>query len=82
MIYFIYFRGKTNTTDNLFVTSVVFNSIGGHTFLYALYRDDHIRMWSTKTGQCVSVVNCLQDGKDARPQGRKLIIGIAFLYKI
>lgn len=29
-------------------------------------------MWSAKTSQCVSTVNCLQDGIDSRPQGRML----------
>lgn len=69
--FFHYFRGKSNSPDNKYVTSLVFNTIGDQTFLYALYRDEQIRMWSTRTGQCVSTVNCLQDGIDARPQGRK-----------
>ncbi|XP_037026302.1 nuclear pore complex protein Nup160 homolog isoform X2 [Bradysia coprophila] len=62
-------RGKTNSPDSKYVSSLVFNTIGDQTFLYALYRDEQIRMWSTRTGQCVSTVNCLQEGIDARPQG-------------
>lgn len=52
------------------MTSLLFSDLGGQTFLHALYRDDNIRMWSTKTGQCLATVNCLPDGKESRTQGR------------
>lgn len=67
-----YFRGKgAAVSDTQFATSLAFDSVGKETFLYALYRDDQIRMWSTKTGQCVSTVSCLQEGMESRAQGRK-----------
>lgn len=55
----------------------MFNELGDQTFLYALYRDDNIRMWSTRTGQCVASIHCVQGGSsgggnESRPQGRKL----------
>lgn len=68
----IRYRGKSNSADSEYVTSLVFSDIGGQAFVYALYRDDHIRMWSAKTGQCVATVNCLEDGVESRTQGRML----------
>lgn len=63
-------RGKSNSSDSQHVTSLLFSDLGGQTFLHALYRDDNIRMWSTKNGQCLATVNCLPDGKESRTQGR------------
>lgn len=51
---------------------MVFGTIEDHAYLYGLYRDDHIRMWSAKNGQCVSVVNCVQNALEMRTRGCKL----------
>lgn len=56
--------GKSNVNDSNFVSSFVFDTIGGEIVLYALYRDNNIRMWSAKTGQCLSVLNILMDNDE------------------
>lgn len=50
---------------------MVFGTIGDTEYLYGLYRDDHIRMWSVKTGQCVSIVNCVPNAQEIRARGCK-----------
>lgn len=65
-------RGKSNVNDSKYVTSIVFDTIGGENVLYALYRDNHIRMWSTRTGQCLFTLNIFKDVDDRRTQGSKL----------
>lgn len=62
-------RGKSNVSDNKFVTSIVFDTIGGENVLYALYRDNNIRMWSTRTGQCLFTLNIFNDNEERRSQG-------------
>lgn len=62
-------RGKGSGADSQYATSLIFNELNGLAFLYGLYRDDNIRMWSVKTSQCVSVVNCVQNSHEARLQG-------------
>lgn len=50
---------------------MVFGVIESIVYLYGMYRDDHIRMWSAKTGQCVSVVNCVPNNSETRARGCK-----------
>lgn len=64
-------RGKSNVNDSKYVTSIVFDTIGGENVLYALYRDNNIRMWSTRTGQCLFTLNIFKDIEDRRSQGSK-----------
>lgn len=65
-------RGKSNVNDSKYVTSIVFDTIGGENVLYALYRDNNIRMWSTRTGQCLNTLNIFKDVEDRRSQGSKI----------
>ncbi|XP_070491725.1 nuclear pore complex protein Nup160 homolog [Chironomus tepperi] len=62
-------RGKNNVNDSNYVTSMVFDTVGGENVLYALYRDNHIRMWSTRTGQCLFTLNIFKDNDERRSQG-------------
>lgn len=62
-------RGKSNVSDSNYVTSLVFDSIGGESVLYALYRDNNLRMWSTRTGQCLSIVDILKGNEEKGSQG-------------
>lgn len=64
-------RGKNNVNDSNYVTSIVFDSLGGENVLYALYRDDNIRMWSARTGQCLVQFNIFKDNEERRSQGSK-----------
>lgn len=64
-------RGKSNVNDSNYATSIVFDTIGGENVLYALYRDNNIRMWSTRTGQCLFTINIFRDNDDRRSQGSK-----------
>lgn len=50
---------------------MVFSEISNTVYLFGLYRDDHIRMWSTKNGQCIAVVNCVPNPTEARTRGGK-----------
>lgn len=59
------FRGK-GVSDSNYVTSMVFDYFGGETILYALYRDNCIRMWSAKTGQCLFGSNVFKDNDERR----------------
>lgn len=51
---------------------MVFGVVENVVYLYGMYRDDHIRMWSAKTGQCVSIVNCVPNNSETRTRGCKL----------
>jgi hypothetical protein len=62
-------RGKSNVSDSSYVTSMVFDTLGGENVLYALYRDNNIRMWSTRTGQCLFTMNVFRDQDDRKSQG-------------
>lgn len=64
-------RGKSNVNDSNYVTSTAFDTIGGETVLYALYRDNEIRMWSM-SGQCLYSLNIFKDKEDGRGQGSAL----------
>lgn len=64
-------RGKSNVNDSSYVTSMVFDTIGGENVLFALYRDNNIRMWSTRTGQCLFTMNIVRDNDERRSQGSK-----------
>lgn len=66
-------RGKSNVNDSNYVTSIVFDNVGGDNVLYALYRDNNIRMWSTRTGQCLFTLNIFKDAEDKRSQGSKFV---------
>lgn len=50
---------------------MVFGVVENVVHLYAMYRDDHIRMWSANTGQCVSIVNCVPNNSEIRARGCK-----------
>lgn len=63
------FRGKN--PDSYYATSLVFNIFHGVVYLAALYRDDHVRTWSSKNGQCVSALNCMNNQMDNRSRGCK-----------
>lgn len=67
------FRGKSNVSDTNYVTSIVFDTIGGENILYALYRDNNIRMWSTRTGQCLHTLNIFKDNEVRQSQGSEYI---------
>lgn len=62
-------RGKSNVSDTNYVTSIVFDTIGGENVLYALYRDNNIRMWSTRTGQCLCTLNIFKENETRQSQG-------------
>lgn len=62
-------RGKSNVSDTNYVTSIVFDTIGGENVLYALYRDNNIRMWSTRTGQCLCFLNIFKENEIRQSQG-------------
>lgn len=66
-------RGKSNVNDSNYVNSLVFDNIGGETVLYALYRDNNIRMWSARTGQCLFTLNIFKENEERRSQGSKFI---------
>ena len=40
--------------------------------LLALYRNDHLRIWSTINMQIICAVNCVREGSEQRMQGRML----------
>lgn len=76
MCFLLLCSGKTNTNDSQFAVSMVFSDCGQHTVLYALYRDDQVRAWSTRSGHCVATVNCVTEmggggSGTTRPQGGK-----------
>lgn len=84
---YISFSGKANTADSEIATSLVFNQINGLTYLLALYRDDHLRMWSATTQLSVCSISCVRDTNEPRMQGRKYQSGgfkvlIFFFFKI
>jgi hypothetical protein len=62
-------RGKNNVNDGNYVTSLVFDTVSGENVLYALYRDSNIRMWSTRTGQCLYTLNAIQNQDEKKQQG-------------
>ncbi|CRL04413.1 CLUMA_CG017499, isoform A [Clunio marinus] len=62
-------RGKSNVNDSNYVTSIVFDTVGGEIVLYALYRDNNLRMWSTRTGQCLHTLNIINDSEEKGSQG-------------
>lgn len=52
---------------------MVFGTVDNAVYLYGLYRDDHIRMWSGKTGQCIAILNCVPNSLETRTRGCKHI---------
>lgn len=60
--------------DSCCATSLIFNTIGDTVFLYGLYRDDHVKMWSTRNGQCISALNCIQNPNEIRSHGGNKIL--------
>lgn len=50
-------RGRNEVNDSDFSTSMVFDTLGNENVLYSLYRDNTIRMWSLKSGQCLCAIN-------------------------
>jgi len=74
-------RGKSNINDSNYVSSMAFDTIGGENVVYALYRDN-IRMWSTRTGQCLFTLNMFKENDERRTQGSKLFIYINFFFII
>lgn len=75
-------RGKNNVSDDSnYVISMEFDTVGGENVLFALYRDNSIRMWSTKTGQCLFTFNIFKDSDDKRSQGSMFTCYVATLSK-
>lgn len=74
-------RGKSNVSDTNYVTSIVFDTLGGENVLYALYRDNNIRMWSTRTGQCLHTLNIFKDNEARQSQGSELHLEVIFLFR-
>ncbi|GAB0094315.1 Nuclear pore complex protein Nup160 homolog [Sergentomyia squamirostris] len=60
-------RGKTSTNSQ-FVNSMVFYMIDDEAFLFALYRDNFIKMWSVQSGQCVASINCHEENAETTLQ--------------
>lgn len=50
-------RGRNEVSDGDFASSIVFDTLGHENVLYSLYRDNTLRMWSLKTGQCLCSLN-------------------------
>lgn len=50
--------------------SLVFTCINNQIILLALYRNDHLRIWSTRSMQIICGINCVREGSDQRMQGR------------
>jgi hypothetical protein len=67
-------RGKSNINDSNYVTSMVFDTIGGENVLYALYRDNNMRMWSTRTYQCLHTLNVYRENDERRTSASKLTL--------
>lgn len=68
-------RGKGGAmTDSQYATSLIFNELDDVVFLYGLYRDDNVRMWSSRSGQCVATVNCVQNIHEQRLLGCELMV--------
>lgn len=63
-------RGKNNDSNH--VTSLAFDTIGGENVLYALYRDNNMRMWSTRTGQCLHTLNIFGEFDERRTAASEL----------
>lgn len=56
------FRGKNNSNDGNYVISMVFDTLRGENVLHALYRDNNLRTWSLRSGQCLNTINvCRED---------------------
>lgn len=55
--------GRTKQ-DNNAGTSLVFDQMDGQVVVYILHRDCNIRMWSTKTGQCLASLNILNENEE------------------
>ncbi|XP_055713609.1 nuclear pore complex protein Nup160 homolog [Phlebotomus papatasi] len=60
-------RGK-NTSNNQCVNSLVFYLMGDEMVLFALYRDNFLRMWSLGNGQCLATINCHEESTEPRFQ--------------
>ncbi|XP_059616440.1 nuclear pore complex protein Nup160 homolog [Phlebotomus argentipes] len=70
-------RGKT-TSNNQCVNSALFYMLGDETFLFTLYRDNFLRMWSLSSGQCVATLNCHEENAETKfqsPQNSTLRCG-------
>lgn len=63
-------RGKQN--DSNVAVSMVLHSMGLETYLFSLYRDGNLRMWSCTRAQCVAVTDVLSDTAET---GRNLTQG-------
>jgi nuclear pore complex protein Nup160 len=63
-------RGKGGVDDSHYVSSLCFGVEEEDALvLYSLYRDNTLRMWSMRSGQCVSTVNCADKSDGYRCQG-------------
>lgn len=58
------FRGKSHSNDTNSGTSLVFDQMDDQVVVYILHRDSNIRMWSTKTGQCLASLNILSENEE------------------
>uniref|UniRef100_A0A1B0CGF9 Putative nuclear pore complex nup160 component n=1 Tax=Lutzomyia longipalpis TaxID=7200 RepID=A0A1B0CGF9_LUTLO len=63
----MFYVGKTSSNNN-YVNSLIFYTIADVTYLFALYRDNFLRMWSLGSGQCVATINCHEDSTETKLQ--------------
>lgn len=58
------FRSKGNPDDVNSGTSLVVDQFDDQIVVYILHRDCNIRMWSTKTGQCLTSLSILSENEE------------------
>uniref|UniRef100_A0A1I8PEF6 Nuclear pore complex protein Nup160 homolog n=1 Tax=Stomoxys calcitrans TaxID=35570 RepID=A0A1I8PEF6_STOCA len=61
--------GKSDISDADHANSIVFTCINNQILLLALYRNDHLRVWSTVNLQSLCAINCVREGSEQRMQG-------------
>lgn len=58
------FRSKATQDDANLGTSLVFDQFDDQVVVYVLHRDSNIRMWSSKTTQCLASLNILSENEE------------------
>lgn len=58
------FRSKANPDDVNAETSLVFDQFDDQVVVYILHRDCNLRMWSTKTGHCLTSLSILSESEE------------------
>lgn len=82
MLFTFIHSGKSDTSDADHANSIVFTCINNQILLLALYRNDHLRVWSSINMQSLCAMNCVREGSEQRMQGRKILIIFITLYKL